>query len=141
MPSVRSRVGLRATNSQTRLSLPSPQVLRAYCRTLFRRVTRLTLRPHQQLRHLGHIDGDAPRLLAREHVRRCAPTRLILAIDVSNRGPVVITDDEAGVCFVRDPRCREAAGLLSWHLTPSSWSTMRGAAETSATSRWPSAAR
>ena len=40
--------------------------------------------------------SDAPRLVAGEELRRRAAVRLLLAIDVSERLPVGVADDEAG---------------------------------------------
>ena len=66
---------------------------------------------------------------------------LRLVVDVAQCLPVVIPDDEAASVVLFDvPWWREAA-LLCRHVTPSSWSTIRSAVETSATSCWPSAAR
>jgi hypothetical protein len=48
----------------------------------------------QQLRQLGDVYGDAPRLVAGEQVCRRTPSRLLLEIDVGERLPVVIADDE-----------------------------------------------
>jgi hypothetical protein len=39
----------------------------------------------QQLRQLGDVDRDAPRLVAREHLCGRAPARLILAVHVAQR--------------------------------------------------------
>jgi hypothetical protein len=44
----------------------------------------------QQLRQLGDVYGDTPRLIAGEQVRRRAPPRLLLEIDVGQRFSVVI---------------------------------------------------
>ena len=46
-----------------------------------------------------HIGGDAPRLVAGEQLRRCATSRLPPEIDVGERLPVGVADDEAGVRF------------------------------------------
>jgi hypothetical protein len=54
----------------------------------------LHLRPAQQLRELGDAGGDAPGLVAREEVRRRAASRLILEVDVGERLPVAVADDE-----------------------------------------------
>ena len=68
----------------------------------------------QPLRQLGDVGGDAPRLVAGEQLRRCAAARLLLEIDVGERLPVGVADDEAppmqlGVGLVDGPRRREAA--------------------------------
>jgi len=52
------------------------------------------LRENGQLRDVG---GDALGLVAGEEVCRRAPSRLILEIDVGERLPVGVADDEAGV--------------------------------------------
>ena len=49
---------------------------------------------------LGDVGGDPPRLFARQQVRRRAPSRLILAIDMGDRLPIAVADDEAGVGFL-----------------------------------------
>jgi hypothetical protein len=41
------------------------------------------------------VDGDAPRLVAGEQVRRRPSSRLILAIDAGQRLSVGVVDDEA----------------------------------------------
>jgi hypothetical protein len=43
------------------------------------------------------IGSNAPRLVAGEELGRRAPPRLVLEIDVGERLPVVVADDEAGV--------------------------------------------
>jgi hypothetical protein len=53
----------------------------------------------QQLRQLGDVGGNAPGLVAGEEMRRRPPSRLLLAIDVSERLPVGVADDKAGVGF------------------------------------------
>jgi hypothetical protein len=63
----------------------------------------------QQLRQLGDVGGDPPGLIAGEEVRRRPPSRLLLAIDVSERLPVGVADDEAGVGLLDGPGRREAA--------------------------------
>jgi hypothetical protein len=51
----------------------------------------------QQLRQLGDVGGDAPGFVAGEEVRRRATTRLLLEIDVGERLPVGVADDD-GLC-------------------------------------------
>ena len=63
----------------------------------------------QQLRQLGDVDGDAPGLVAGEEMRRRAPAPLLLEIDVGERLPVGVADDEAGVGFLDGPGRREVA--------------------------------
>ena len=53
--------------------------------------------PRNMLRQLGDVGGDAPGLIAGEEVRRRAPSRLPLEIDVGEGLPVGVADDEAGV--------------------------------------------
>jgi hypothetical protein len=53
--------------------------------------------------------GDAPRLVAGKQMRRRAPSRLLLEVDVGERLPVVIADDVAGVGLLGGPGRREAA--------------------------------
>jgi hypothetical protein len=50
----------------------------------------------QQLRQLGDVGGAAPGLVAGEELGRRSPSRLILEIDVGERLPVGVADDEAG---------------------------------------------
>jgi hypothetical protein len=69
----------------------------------------------QQLRQLGDVGGHAPRFIAGEEMRRRAMLQLPLEIDVSERLPISIADDEAppiqvGVSLVSRPGRREAAG-------------------------------
>jgi hypothetical protein len=49
----------------------------------------------QQVWQLGNVQRDAPRLVAGEQMRRRAPSRLVLGIDIGERLPVVVADDEA----------------------------------------------
>jgi hypothetical protein len=51
---------------------------------------------------------DAPRLVAGEEVRRRAPSRLLLEVDVGERLPAACFHDEAGVRFLNRPRRRGA---------------------------------
>ena len=66
----------------------------------------------QQLRQLGDVGGDAPGLVAGEQLGRCAAARLLLEIDVGERLPVGVADDEAppmqlGVGLVDGPGRRK----------------------------------
>ena len=61
------------------------------------------MRPLQQLRQLGDVGGDAPRLVAGEEVGGSAPAGLLLEIDVGERLPVGVADDEAGVRLLDGP--------------------------------------
>jgi len=51
----------------------------------------------QQLRQLGDIRRDPPRLIFREQLGRRSPARLVLEVDVSELLAVVIAHDIAGV--------------------------------------------
>ena len=58
---------------------------------------------------------------ASSRVRRCAATRssrLLLDVDVGQRVPVVIADDETGIGLFGGPRRREAAGRHALSSTP-----------------------
>jgi hypothetical protein len=70
----------------------------------------------QQLRQLGDVGGDAPGLVAGEEVRRRATPRLLLEIDVGERLPVGVADDEARVGFLDGPgrRAPRQGGLFAW---------------------------
>jgi len=62
----------------------------------------------QQLRQLGDVCGDAPRLVAGEQLGRRAASRLILEVNVGERLAAVVADDEAGVGLLDGPGRREA---------------------------------
>jgi hypothetical protein len=62
----------------------------------------------QQLRQLGDVGGDAPRLVAGEQLGRRPSSRLILEMDVSERLPVGVAYDEALRKLLDRPRRREA---------------------------------
>ena len=51
----------------------------------------------QQRRQLGDVGSDPPRLVARQQLCRRSPAGLLLEIDVRQRLPASIVDDEAGV--------------------------------------------
>ena len=64
----------------------------------------------QQLRQLGDVRGDAPGLVAGEQLgRRTSSRLLLLEIEVGQRLPVGVADDEAGVGLLDGPGRREAA--------------------------------
>ena len=70
---------------------------------------------------VGYVGGDAPGLVAGEGLGRCKPSRLLPLIDVGERLPVGVADDEAGVGFLGGPGRREAAlrhGYLEWRYMP-----------------------
>ena len=64
----------------------------------------------QQLRQLGEVCRRPPRLVAGEQLRRRSPTGLVLEVEVAERLPGAVADDEAGVVVLLDrPGRREAA--------------------------------
>ena len=78
------------------------------------RANRVSLgRRDEQVRQLRDIGGDAPGLVAGEQMCRRAPSRLLLEIDVGERLPVAVADDEAGVGVLDGPRRRESGGRSS----------------------------
>jgi hypothetical protein len=54
----------------------------------------------QQLRQLVDVRSDPPGPVAGKQLGRLAPSRLILEIDIGQRLPVGVADDEAGVGFL-----------------------------------------
>ena len=64
----------------------------------------------QQLSQLGKVHRHPPGPVAGKQLGRRAPSRLILEIDIGQRLPVVVADDEAGVRPLDGPGRREAAG-------------------------------
>jgi hypothetical protein len=65
------------------------------------------------------------RLITRQQIRSGASARFCLEIDIGQRLPVVIPDDEAASIVLFDvPWRREATGLLYRHVTPSSCKTI-----------------
>ena len=69
---------------------------------------RLTAATAQRLRQLGDVGCDPPGLVASEEVRRRAASRLLLEIDVGERLPVGVADDEASPI-----QCARKTGLPS----------------------------
>jgi len=69
---------------------------------------RWTRRLCDELRQLGDVGSDPPRLVPSEQLCRRAPAGLLLEIDVSERQAAVILHDEADVRFLDGPRWREA---------------------------------
>ncbi len=63
----------------------------------------------QQLRQLGDVGRDPPRLVAGEQFGRRPPSRFILAIDESKCLLVAVADDEARRGFLDGPGRPEAA--------------------------------
>ena len=51
----------------------------------------------EEVRQLGDIHRNASRLIPRHQMRSRSPSRLILEIDVSERVPVGVADDVAGL--------------------------------------------
>ena len=70
----------------------------------------LILRPLHQLRQLRHVDRDPAGFVAREKIGSGASARLILIIDVTERSPVGIADNETRAVVVNRPRGREMTG-------------------------------
>jgi 3-oxoadipate enol-lactonase len=70
--------------------------------------------PHQ-LRQLGDIHRDPPRLIFGEQLRSRPSPRLILEIDIGKLLPVVVADDKAGVQFL-DRRWK--AALTQMNIAP-----------------------
>jgi hypothetical protein len=67
----------------------------------------------QQLRQLGDVGRDAPRIVAGEELGRRSPSRLVLEIDVGECLPIVVADDEARVGLLDGPGRREAARQIA----------------------------
>jgi hypothetical protein len=65
----------------------------------------------------GDVGGDAPSLVAGEEVRRRATARLLLEIDVGQRLPAVVPDDEASAycdsCIFNDAAARASRCLFA----------------------------
>ena len=72
---------------------------------------RLILRPLHQLRQFRHVDRYPAGFVAREKIGSGASARLILIIDVTERSPVGIADDETRAVIIDRPRRREMAGV------------------------------
>ena len=58
--------------------------------------------PLQQVRQLGEVDRHAARLILGQQVGGGASARLLLEIEIAERLPVLVTDDEAGVVGLVD---------------------------------------
>ena len=67
------------------------------------------LRPFQQLRQLGDVDGYAPCLIPRHKIRSGPASRFIFVISVSERASVVVLHNEARAVVIDCPRWRESA--------------------------------
>jgi len=64
----------------------------------------------QQLRQLGEVRRHATGLVACQQVRRRTSARLILEVEIAERLPAGVLDDEARIVVLVDrPRRREAA--------------------------------
>jgi hypothetical protein len=100
----------RATHSHSLSYVRSKQRLRSY------NCGKIGSARAQQLRQLGDIGCDPPGLVAGEQMRRRPPSRLLLAIDVSERLPVGVADNEAGVRFAGS-----GAVLAAQHGDQRSW--------------------
>jgi hypothetical protein len=57
---------------------------------------------------LGHVDGDAPCLVARQQISGGSATGLVPIVQICERLPVVIGNDEARAVVLNLPRPREA---------------------------------
>ncbi len=64
----------------------------------------------QQLRQLGEVRRDPPRLVAREQLSRRSSARLVLEIDVGERLPASVAHDEAIRGFLRLTRAAGTGG-------------------------------
>ena len=51
--------------------------------------------PAQQFGQLNEVRHHAPRLVAREQVRRCTSARLVLEVEIAERLTVLVTHNEA----------------------------------------------
>jgi hypothetical protein len=67
----------------------------------------------QQLRQLGDVAGDAPRLIAGQLLKRIPRGALAFVIDEGERLPLVVADAEAVGDFVHGPGRWETAGRRS----------------------------
>jgi hypothetical protein len=72
----------------------------------------------QQLRQLGDIRRDPPRLILTEQLGCRSSPRLVLEINIGELLSVVIADDKTGGLFLDRPRRRKAAGLLAVLFNP-----------------------
>ena len=82
----------------------------------------------QQIRQLGDVHRDPPRFVTGHQMRRRAPSRLILKVDVGERVAVDVADDVAGVGLLGRPGRREAARHDASLYPPASVTRMAGAA-------------
>jgi hypothetical protein len=82
------------------------------CRTPKRCGRSCSLRPLQQLRQLGDVGGDAPRLVTGEQLASRPSARFVLTVDESQCLPVGVAHDETRSGFLDGPRRRaRAAGF------------------------------
>jgi len=65
-------------------------------------------------RQLGDVGGYPPCLVAREQLRRRAPSWLVLEIDVGEGLTVVVTDDEAGAVILDVPVAAGSGAASFW---------------------------
>lgn len=63
----------------------------------------------QQVGKLGDVHRNAPRFVLGHELGRRAPAGLFLVIDIGQRLPVGVIDDETGWAFLDGPGRREAA--------------------------------
>jgi hypothetical protein len=80
--------------------------------------TAFRLLPPQQLRQLGEVRRHAAGVVLGQPVGGGAPLRFIVKIEITERLPVGVADDEALRVLIDDPRRREAAGGVMIALFP-----------------------
>ena len=71
------------------------------------------LRPFQQLRQLGDVDGYAPCLIPRHKIRSGPASRFIFVISASERAPVVVLHDEARAVVIGSSKVAGSGGRAS----------------------------
>jgi hypothetical protein len=91
-----------------------------------RRVESLLL---QQIRQLGDVGRNPPRLILAEQLGRRSPPRLLLEMDIGKPLPSAVTDFESNTDVLDGPGRREAAsGMAAYFLCRRSHSRCRGIA-------------
>ena len=107
----------RATHSHSLSYVRSKQRLRSY------NGGKIGSARAQHLRQLGDVGGDAPGLVAGQQTGSRSPPLLLLEIDVGERLPVGVADDEAGLLLVDRPG---RGGALQQNAPPATPETARG---------------
>jgi hypothetical protein len=79
------------------------------------RFGRSILRPFHQLWQLSDVEGNAPSFVARQQSGGSASAGFVLIIDVVERLPISIADDEASAVVFKVPWRQEAAARLLGH--------------------------